>query len=73
MAVWHGVNLAILPQHQDRIAMLGTVVRLICWVWIIEVAAALLMYAWALCNRRRDASRTEAWPAHPRLRTSTTG
>ena len=27
--------------------MLGTIVHPICWVWIIEVAAALLMYAWA--------------------------
>jgi hypothetical protein len=43
-------------------AMLGTIVRLIYWVWIIEVAAALLMYAWALCKSRRDAPDSDAWP-----------
>jgi hypothetical protein len=40
--------------------ILGTIVSLICWVWAIEVAAALLMYAWVLCKRRR-------WQAGPAL------
>jgi hypothetical protein len=35
------------------VAMLGTIVSVICLVWAIEVAAALLMYAWVLCRRRR--------------------
>ena len=34
--------------------MLGTIVLLICGVWVIEVAAVLLMYAWALRKRRRS-------------------
>ena len=38
----------------------GTIVRLICWVWAIEVGAALLMYTWVLRKRRPDASRTSA-------------
>ena len=40
--------------------ILGTIVRLICLVWAIEVAVALLMYAWVLCKRRR-------WQAGPAL------
>jgi hypothetical protein len=66
------VPLAILPQHQDRILMLGTIVHLICGVRIIEVAAALLMYSWALCKGRRDAPDSDAWPPntahHARLK-----
>jgi hypothetical protein len=33
--------------------MLGIIASLICLVWAIEAAAALLMYAWVLCKRRR--------------------
>jgi hypothetical protein len=51
--------------------MLGTIMSLICWVWAIEVAAALLMYSWALC-KRRDAPDGDAWPPntahHARLK-----
>jgi hypothetical protein len=39
--------------------MLGTIVSLICWVWVVQVAAALLMYARALCKGRRNASLTD--------------
>ena len=57
---------------REQMAMLGTIVRLICWMWIIEVAAALLMYSWALCKRRRDAPDSDAWPPntahHARLK-----
>jgi hypothetical protein len=40
--------------------MLGIIVSVICLVWAIEVAVALLMYAWVLCKRRR-------WQAGPAL------
>ena len=43
--------------------MLGTIVSLICWVWVIEVAAGLLSYCWAICKRRRR--QTE--PAHAHM------
>ena len=44
-------------------AVLGTIAILICLVWIIQVAAVLLMYAWAVCTRRRGALGNEAWPS----------
>ena len=48
--------------------MLRTIMSLICWVWVIEVVAALLMYSWALCTRRRSATGNEVWP--PQIRRS---
>ena len=42
------------------VAMLGTIVSVICLIWAIEVAVALLMYVWVLCKRRR-------WQAGPAL------
>ena len=43
--------------------MLSTIVSLICWVWVIEVAAGLLLYCWAICKRR--SRQTE--PAHAHM------
>lgn len=40
--------------------MLNTIVGIICWTWAIEVAAGLLMYAWAVCQRSHRQART--WP-----------
>jgi hypothetical protein len=40
--------------------MLNTIVGIICWIWAVEVAASLLMYAWAVCQRSRRQTRT--WP-----------
>jgi hypothetical protein len=44
-----------LKDLKTGMAMLGTLVGLICWVWVTEVAAVLLMYSWVLCKRRRSA------------------
>lgn len=57
---------------RPALAMLSTMVRLICWVWAIEVVVTLLMYAWALCKRRRGAPGNEAWtPQHAALARAT--
>ena len=46
-----------------RGAILGTIVSPICCIWVIEVAAGLLSYCWAICKRRRR--QTE--PAHAHM------
>lgn len=47
-------------EREAGIEMLHTIVSLIYWTWVIEVAAGLLMYSWALCKQHRR----QAVPAH---------
>jgi hypothetical protein len=54
------LSLDAIREGPEAVAMLGTIVSLICWVWVIEVAAGVLMYCWAICKRR--CRQTE--PAH---------
>jgi hypothetical protein len=47
------LSLDAMREGPESVAMLGTIVNLICWVWVIEVAAGVLMYCWAICRWRR--------------------
>jgi hypothetical protein len=40
--------------------LLSLILNVILWIWGIEVAAGLLMYAWAVCQRSRREARLDA-------------